>query len=110
MAKNFVESALHHSKDLIIGNGPQGPFDHLFRLKCTPYNVGSQQRFNPDSLFLYAVTDSRMNKKWGHSIEDAVKAAIEGGATIVQLRSGSSCFACEYLLLPPSQKGCHLFV
>ncbi|KAI4977969.1 hypothetical protein ZWY2020_014523 [Hordeum vulgare] len=86
VAKNFVESALHHSKDLVIGNGPQGPFDHLFRLKRPPYNIGSQQRFNPDSLFLYAVTDSRMNKKWGHSIEDAVKAAIEGGATIVQLR------------------------
>ncbi|EMS68312.1 Bifunctional protein thiED [Triticum urartu] len=86
VAKNFVESALHHSKDLVIGNGPQGPFDHLFRLKCPPYNIGSQQRFNPDSLFLYAVTDSRMNKRWGHSIEDAVKAAIEGGATIVQLR------------------------
>ncbi|CAM0954811.1 unnamed protein product [Alopecurus aequalis] len=86
VAKNFVESALHHSKDLVIGNGPQGPFDHLFRLKGPPYNIGSQQRFNPGSLFLYAVTDSRMNKKWGHSIEDAVKAAIEGGATIVQLR------------------------
>jgi hypothetical protein len=43
--------------------------------------------FNPDDLFLYAVTDSRMNKKWGRSIKDAVKAAIEGGATIVQLRS-----------------------
>ncbi|GFY89355.1 thiamin biosynthesis protein [Actinidia rufa] len=27
-----------------------------------------------------------MNRNWGHSITDAVKAAIEGGATIVQLR------------------------
>ncbi|KAM0862062.1 hypothetical protein ACQ4PT_045470 [Festuca glaucescens] len=27
VAKNYVESALHHSKDLIIGNGPQGPFE-----------------------------------------------------------------------------------
>lgn len=27
-----------------------------------------------------------MNRKWGHSITDAVKAAVEGGATIVQLR------------------------
>lgn len=86
VAKNFVESALHHSKDLVIGNGPQGPFDHLFRLKCPPYNMGSQPRFSPDHLFLYAVTDSGMNKKWGRSIKDAVKAAIEGGATIVQLR------------------------
>ncbi|XP_023645275.1 thiamine biosynthetic bifunctional enzyme TH1, chloroplastic isoform X2 [Capsella rubella] len=28
----------------------------------------------------------RMNKKWNRSIVDAVKAAIEGGATIIQLR------------------------
>lgn len=27
-----------------------------------------------------------MNKKWGRSINDAVRAAVEGGATIVQLR------------------------
>ncbi len=87
MAKNFVESALHHSKDLVVGNGPQGPFDHLFKLKCPPYNVGSQPSFKPDQLFLYAVTDSGMNKKWGRSIKEAVQAAIEGGATIVQLRS-----------------------
>ncbi|CAN6326059.1 unnamed protein product [Urochloa humidicola] len=85
-AKKFVESALYHSKDLVIGNGPQGPFDHLFSLKSPLYKMGSQHKFNPDDLFLYAVTDSGMNKKWGHSIEDAVKAAIEGGATIVQLR------------------------
>jgi hydroxymethylpyrimidine kinase/phosphomethylpyrimidine kinase/thiamine-phosphate diphosphorylase len=48
--------------------------------------MGSLHKFNPDDLFLYAVTDSGMNKKWGRSIKDAVKAAIEGGATIVQLR------------------------
>ncbi|KAG8051232.1 hypothetical protein GUJ93_ZPchr0009g842 [Zizania palustris] len=86
VAKNFVESALHHSKDLIIGNGPQGPFDHLFKLKCPPYNVGSQPSFKAEQLFLYAVTDSGMNKKWGRSIKESVRAAIEGGATIVQLR------------------------
>lgn len=90
VAKNFVESALHHSKDLVIGNGPQGPFDHLFKLKCPPYNVGSQPSFKPDQLFLYAVTDSGMNKKWGRSIKEAVQAAIEGGATIVQLREKDS--------------------
>lgn len=42
--------------------------------------------FDPSSLLLYAVTDSGMNKKWGRSMSDAVRAAIEGGATIVQLR------------------------
>ncbi|RZB97643.1 Thiamine biosynthetic bifunctional enzyme TH1, chloroplastic isoform C [Glycine soja] len=43
-------------------------------------------RFNPNDLLLYAVTDSAMNRKWGRSIAEAVKAAVEGGATIVQLR------------------------
>ncbi|GAV61188.1 TMP-TENI domain-containing protein/Phos_pyr_kin domain-containing protein [Cephalotus follicularis] len=82
VAKRFVETALDYSKDVIIGNGPQGPLDHLLRLKSS-YRQGA---FNPNHLFLYAVTDSGMNKKWGRSITDAVKAAIEGGATIVQLR------------------------
>lgn len=56
------------------------------RLKNNIHNSGRQVRFNASDLFLYAVTDSGMNRKWGHSISDAVKAAVEGGATIVQLR------------------------
>ncbi|XP_050124766.1 thiamine biosynthetic bifunctional enzyme TH1, chloroplastic isoform X1 [Malus sylvestris] len=82
-SKFFVETALDYSKDISIGKGPQGPFDHLMNLK---HNSGRQVRFNPSDLFLYAVTDSRMNRKWGHSISDAVKDAVQGGATIVQLR------------------------
>lgn len=85
-AKAFVESALNYSKDIVIGNGPQGPFDHLFRLKSQNYNVGLKPRFDANDLFLYAVTNSGMNNKWGRSITDAVKASIEGGATIIQLR------------------------
>lgn len=85
-----MESALDYSKDLVIGNGPQGPFDHLFRLKSQIYNAGQKPRFDANDLFLYAVTDSGMNKKWGRSITDAVKASIEGGATIVQLREKDS--------------------
>ena len=77
---------MDYSKDIVIGNGPQGPFDHLLRLKRNIRNSWKQDRFNPNDLLLYAVTDSRMNRKWGRSISDAVKAAIEGGATIVQLR------------------------
>jgi len=51
--------------------------------------------FKPSDLLLYAVTDSTMNRKWGRSIAEAVKAAVEGGATIVQLRfvySNMLCF------------------
>ncbi|XP_059461870.1 thiamine biosynthetic bifunctional enzyme TH1, chloroplastic isoform X2 [Corylus avellana] len=86
VAKRHVDTALDYSKDIVIGNGAQGPFDLLFRLKSYAQNSGRQVGFNQNDLFLYAVTDSRMNKKWGHSITDAVGAAIEGGATIVQLR------------------------
>lgn len=85
-AKHYIETALDYSKDIAIGNGFQGPFDHLLKLKSNIRNSFRQQAFNPANLFLYAVTDSGMNKKWGRSITEAVKAAIEGGATIVQLR------------------------
>ncbi|XP_062077324.1 thiamine biosynthetic bifunctional enzyme TH1, chloroplastic isoform X2 [Humulus lupulus] len=85
-AKHYIEASLDYSRDLVIGNGPQGPFDHFLRLKRNIHNNYREKGFDPSDLFLYAVTDSRMNKTWGHSISDAVKAAVEGGATIVQLR------------------------
>lgn len=86
VAKRYVETALDYSKDIAVGNGMQGPFDHLLKLKSNVHNSWKPRAFDPDDLFLYAVTDSGMNKKWGRSITDAVKDAIEGGATIVQLR------------------------
>ncbi|KAK4271180.1 hypothetical protein QN277_019911 [Acacia crassicarpa] len=85
-AKHFIETALDYSKDIVIGNGAQGPFDHFFALKKVHQSSYRQDKFNPNDLLLYAVTDSGMNRKWGRSISDAVKAAVEGGATIVQLR------------------------
>ncbi|XP_031488817.1 probable thiamine biosynthetic bifunctional enzyme, chloroplastic isoform X1 [Nymphaea colorata] len=84
-AKQFVEQALEHSQEFLIGSGPQRPFNHLFMLQTGDVKQ-PQKPFKPADLFLYAVTDSGMNKKWGRSISEAVKAAIEGGATIVQLR------------------------
>lgn len=91
MAKRFVDNALDYSKDIVIGSGMQGPFDHFFGLKKSPQSSPCST-FNPDDLFLYAVTDSRMNKKWNRSIVDAIKAAIEGGATIIQLRFYHICY------------------
>lgn len=85
-AKYYVESALVYSKEIAIGTGPQGPFDHLMRLKRSAKTAPRKNGFDPNDLFLYAVTDSRMNKKWGRSITEAVEAAINGGATIIQLR------------------------
>ncbi|XP_015581786.1 thiamine biosynthetic bifunctional enzyme TH1, chloroplastic isoform X2 [Ricinus communis] len=86
VAKCYIETALEYSKDIFIGNGRQGPFDHLLRLKSSVQNSGRQGTFNPNNLFLYAVPDSRMNKMWGRPMVDATREAIEGGATIVQLR------------------------
>nr|GEU97894.1 thiamine biosynthetic bifunctional enzyme TH1, chloroplastic isoform X1 [Tanacetum cinerariifolium] len=86
VAKQYVETALEYSKSLNIGKGPQGPFDHLFKLKRNAISSSRLQPFEPSDLFLYAVTDSGMNKRWGRSITDAVRAAILGGATIVQIR------------------------
>lgn len=83
VAKRYVETALEYSKDIAIGNGNQGPFDHFLTLNG---NFCSHRLFNPRDLFLYAVTDSRMNKRWGRSMTDAVKDAVAGGATIVQIR------------------------
>ncbi|CDO97574.1 unnamed protein product [Coffea canephora] len=86
VAKRFIESALGYSKNILIGNGPHGPFDPFLKLKKYAHGSSRQSLFDPSNLFLYAVTDSRMNQKWDRSITDAVKAAIQGGATIVQLR------------------------
>lgn len=86
IAKRYVETALGYSKDILIGGGRQGPFDHLMKLKNNAMNLNVHRPFDPSDLLFYAVTDSRMNQKWGRSICDAVKGAIEGGATIIQLR------------------------
>lgn len=86
-SKRYIETALLYSKDISIGNGPQGPFDHFLRLKRSASVFAKEGSFDPNDLFLYAVTDSGMNAKWNRPITDAVRAAIEGGATIVQLRS-----------------------
>ncbi|XP_073120891.1 thiamine biosynthetic bifunctional enzyme TH1, chloroplastic [Henckelia pumila] len=86
IAKRYVETALDYSRDICIGGGRQGPFDQLMKLKNNAMNLHVHRPFDPSDLLLYAVTDTRMNQKWGHSISNAVKGAIEGGATIVQLR------------------------
>nr|GMC89739.1 thiamine biosynthetic bifunctional enzyme TH1, chloroplastic isoform X2 [Ipomoea batatas] len=86
LSSGSSEQALNYSKDIVVGNGCQGPFDHLLKLKSNAKNLIRLHPFDPSDLSLYAVTDSRMNKKWGRLITDAVKAAIEGGASIIQLR------------------------
>lgn len=83
----------------MIGNGSQGPFDHFLALKNISKSSCRHDEFKPNDLLLYAVTDSGMNQKWGRSIADAVKAAVEGGATIVQLRFVTLLVILSLLLL-----------
>ncbi|KVH93499.1 hypothetical protein Ccrd_004461, partial [Cynara cardunculus var. scolymus] len=71
VAKRYVESVLKFSKDITIGDGPQGPLDHLFKLKRNVYHSRKLRPLDHDDLFLYAVTDSGMNRKWGHTITDS---------------------------------------
>lgn len=88
-----------------IGEGKQGPVNHLFRLSDWE-KTSKQSKFRPESLLLYAVTDSSMNKSWGRSTSEAVRGAIEGGATIVQIRSEAiSNWSCKYYC-----KNCTLLV
>ncbi|KAL3698551.1 hypothetical protein R1sor_012627 [Riccia sorocarpa] len=83
-AKEYVKETMQRSRELRLGGGSQGPLNHLHRLNH--WESLGRSHFKPDSLLLYAVTDSSMNKHWGRSTSDAVKAVIEGGATIVQIR------------------------
>jgi hydroxymethylpyrimidine kinase/phosphomethylpyrimidine kinase/thiamine-phosphate diphosphorylase len=83
-AKAYVAETLQRSVNLRLGTGRQGPLNHLHSLN--QWDSTLQQHFNPESLLLYAVTDSSMNRRWGRSTFEAVQAAIEGGATIVQIR------------------------
>lgn len=84
-AKSYLSEVLEASANLKIGEGKQGPVNHLFKLSNWEKGL-SQRNFQPESLRLYAVTDSSMNKRWNRSTSDAVRGAIEGGATIVQIR------------------------
>ncbi|KAL2641906.1 hypothetical protein R1flu_009493 [Riccia fluitans] len=83
-AKEYVKETIQRSSKLTIGGGSQGPLNHLHRLNH--WERLGQSHFKPESLLLYAVTDSSMNERWGRSTSEAVKEVIEGGATIVQIR------------------------
>lgn len=84
----YVGKVIKYSAELRIGRGVQGPMDHFRGHSYTDDVTGSSARgrFKGEDLLLYAVTDSGMNRKWGRSTEAAVRAAIEGGATFLQIR------------------------
>lgn len=112
-AQNYVWRALERSVGLPLGAGPQRPMNHSFRvsdwradlereaaiaaerakaieattgLPSTPQSPSPRRVANPVDLRLYAVTDPAMIESSGFSVAQAVAAAVEGGATFVQLR------------------------
>ncbi|CAI6002765.1 unnamed protein product, partial [Closterium sp. NIES-65] len=84
-AKAYLSHILAKSLPITMGSGLQGPLNHL-PLVCRFGLPNSRAAFHPAQLRLYAVTDSRMNKTWGRSVGDAIREAIAGGATFLQIR------------------------
>ena len=115
-AKYYVQQALASSASLAIGSGSQRPFNHGFMIadwasdrhasdpsvSLMDASNGSQpaarytalsgsdrsldRGFVRQAMRLYAVTDPDCNARVGRTMEEAVKQAVAGGATIVQIR------------------------
>lgn len=97
-ARAYLHSALGRSAPLAIGTGVQRPFNHGFMLAdwtVTPANQGAGTTIPStyldrarvrSALRLYAVTDPRCNEACGRTMAEAVREAVRGGATIVQIR------------------------
>ena len=66
----------------------QQPLNHLpFTAPWPAPSARASLLASPPALLrLYAVTDPRMNAKWGRTVAQAVKEAIQGGATFIQIR------------------------
>ena len=95
LAKSYLHGALTASANLTIGGGAHGPLHHGYARHAwpppPPTGVGGggyapAPRLEPLDLSVYAITDAALNAKHGRTIGEAVRAAIAGGATVVQLR------------------------
>lgn len=90
-AKEYLTGVLEGSAGLRLGGGRQGPLNHFSgrprpELQPHPGRDSPRAKFRPEDLMLYAVTDPRMNARWQRTLCDAVAAAIDGGATFLQIR------------------------
>jgi hydroxymethylpyrimidine kinase / phosphomethylpyrimidine kinase / thiamine-phosphate diphosphorylase len=80
-AQRYVHACLQDSAALCIGSGIHGPMDH-------GAGLSRQRAVAPAAVDyrLYAVTDANLNNKHGRSLSSAVQAAVDGGATVIQIR------------------------
>ena len=82
-AKAYVSQVITDSAGLSLGHeSVQGAMHH----QALRTRVSSGFLRDPSTYKFYAVTDSKINEKNGRNLADAVVAAVQGGATIVQLR------------------------
>ena len=82
-AKAYVSQVIADSAGLSLGHeSVQGAMHH----QALRTRVSSGFLRDPSTYKFYAVTDSKINEKNGRNLADAVVAAVQGGATIVQLR------------------------
>lgn len=99
-AKDYVTTLLRASATVSLGSGSQKPMQHAALVAPVTAAAATAaptrstaaatapvtHTRNPCDLRCYVVTDAACNAKAGRSMVDAVRAAVEGGATIVQLR------------------------
>jgi len=77
----YLQEALESSISMQLGTGLQLPFNHGYFLHQWPVYGGR----NLD-LSLYAITDRRYNEKHNRDLAEAVKQALKGGASVLQVR------------------------
>lgn len=84
-AKKYVWETLLASSGLTIGSGPNQAMLHAYQRNGVR---APMLRQNPLDLRMYVITDELLIEKncGGLTLEEAVHAAIRGGATIVQIR------------------------
>lgn len=82
-AIRFVEGALASSVEMDIGQGTQLPFHHGFRWSTWPPRPSFCGKVD---FSLYAITDVDCNEKHGRSFTHAIREAIAGGVSVLQIR------------------------
>jgi hydroxymethylpyrimidine kinase/phosphomethylpyrimidine kinase/thiamine-phosphate diphosphorylase len=89
-AKDYVTALLRASATVAMGTGTQKPMQHAALVAPVAPVVTSaapaRHTRNACDLRCYAVTDAACNVAAGRGMVDAVKQAVAGGATMVQLR------------------------
>ncbi|RMZ54906.1 hypothetical protein APUTEX25_000423 [Auxenochlorella protothecoides] len=95
-AKRYLWRTLERSRGLPLGDGPQRTMNFGWATAdwaadLAAAGVPMPPRVpNAADLRLYAITDPALNERAARSLIDAVRLAIDGGATLVQVRDKNS--------------------